>query len=165
MVNTPSQKLPGGRYSIRRRMVSAKTNSGGCHIADLPAHDNVTLTNHHWKLFWETLIFLQVTTISDITTACGSFFTQVAREVTQSYPSVFKWPCQWHHITQEHKLIICQILTASANHHYKLHQNFGAWITKPTTSRLYNQAGRVIYSGNVLGQWSSHSCIPRHCPL
>ena len=64
---------------------------------------NLELSNQQWKLFQETFIFLQVTMISDIITACGSYFTRAAREVKQSYPSVFKWPRQQHNITSAHK--------------------------------------------------------------
>ena len=44
-------------------------------------------------------------------------------------------------------------------------QPLGDWLTTPTTSREYHQAGEVIYSRNALGQWSSHSCISRQCWL
>ena len=80
-------RLEGG-WSVPRQPV------GDFHIAGLPACGNVTLTNHQCKLFRETFIFLQVTTIADITTACGSYFAREARAVTQSYLSVFKWPRQ-----------------------------------------------------------------------
>ena len=151
-------RLEGGWSAPRQRV-------GGFHIAELPARGNVTLTNYQWKLFRETFIFLQVTMTADITTACGSYFTREARAVTQSYQSIFKWPRQQHNITYKHKLISHQILTANTNRHYKTQQPLGAWITKPTTSRLYRQAGEVIYNGNALGQWASHSRIPRHHQL
>ena len=89
-----------------------------------------------------------------------SYFTREARAVTQSYPSIFKWPQQQHNITYEHKLIFRRNLTANTNCHYKIQLPLGAWITKPTTSRLYRRAGEVVYSGNALGQWASHSRIP-----
>ena len=97
MVNTPSQvgiRLEG-EWSLPQLQV------GGCHIADPPAHGNLVLS--------------PVEIIS-------RNFTHAARAVTQSYTSVFKWPRQQHHITQEHKLIFRQILTANTNHHYNLHQ-------------------------------------------
>ena len=151
-------QLEGG-WSVPRQWV------GGFHNAELLARRNVKLTNYQWTLFHETFILLQVTTITNITTACGSYFAQEAWAVTQSYPSIFKWPGQQHIITYKHKLIFRWILTANTNRHYKIQQPLGAWITKPTTSRLYHQAGEVIYSGNALGQWSSHSRIPRRHQL
>ena len=150
--------LEGGWSAPRQRV-------GDFHIAELPARGNVMLTNYQWKLYRETYIFLQVTTIANITTACGSYFNREARAVTQSYPSVFKWPRQQHNITYKHKLIFCQILTANTNRHYKIQQPLGPWNTKPTTSRLYHQTGEVVYSGNALGQWTSHSRMPRRHQL
>ena len=88
-------QLEGGRSAPLQQM-------GDCHIADLPAWRNLELSNQQWTLFLEIFIFLQVTTISDIITACSSYFTQESNKVTSSYPSVFKWPWQHHNITNAH---------------------------------------------------------------
>ena len=134
---------------------------GDCHIAELPARGNLLLSNQQWKLLREMFIFLQVTTISDIITARGGYFTQAASKVTPSYPSVFKWPRQQHNITNAHKSVFCQILAANINNRqYRLTQPLGARITTPNTIRKYCRAGDVVYCGNALGQWSSHSRIP-----
>ena len=124
-----------------------------CHIADLPGWGKLSLSNHLWKLFREMFISLQVTLISDITTACGGYFTPAASRVTPSYPSVFQWLQQQHNITSEHKTLFTQILAANITIcSYKLSQPLGAWITKPTTIRKYCKPRVVDYSRNALGQ-------------
>ena len=48
---------------------------GNFHIAELPVQASVTMNK---RMFRETYIFLQVTTIVGISTACGRYFTEAA---------------------------------------------------------------------------------------
>ena len=49
---------------------------GDFHIVELPERGNVT--TQMWELLRKTYIFIQVTTIADITTTCGRYFTEAA---------------------------------------------------------------------------------------
>ena len=54
--------------------------------------------------------------------------------------------------------IFTQILAANTNNsQYSLSTPLRAWITKPSTIRKYRKAGEVVYSRNILSQWSSYS--------
>ena len=55
-----------------------------------------------WKLFREMFIFLNITTIADIVTACGTFITKEAYVGTKSYESIHKWSRQQHCISNAH---------------------------------------------------------------
>ena len=116
------------------------------------------MTSKRWKLFWEAFILLQVTAIAGITTACSCYFTPAAIQVAPSYPSLFQWPQQKRNITRNGKLLFTQILAANTNNsQYSLSTPLRAWITKPSTIRKYRKAGEVVYSRNILSQWSSYS--------
>ena len=119
-----------------------------CHIADLPARGKLVLSNHQWKLFREAFIILWVTTISDIITACSGYFTPAASKVRPSHPSVFQLPRQQYNITNKHKSVFHQILAVNTNnHHHKLIQPLGAWITTSTTIRKYVNPARWYTAG------------------
>ena len=72
-------------------------------IANLPTRASITMLPRQWKLFREIFIYLNITTIADIVTACGQFIMKQAYEGTKSYESIHKWPRQQHFISKAHR--------------------------------------------------------------
>ena len=71
-------------------------------IANLLKRSSITMQPHKWKLFQEMFIYLNITTLADIVTACGQFITKEAYAGAKSYESIHKWPCQQHFISNPH---------------------------------------------------------------
>ena len=74
-------------------------------IAELPAKASINMQKRQWKLFREIFIYLNITTIADIVTACGKYITKEAKDGKKSYESIHKWPRQQHHISAKHREI------------------------------------------------------------
>ena len=72
-------------------------------IANLPTQASITMLPRQWKLFREMFIYLNITTIADIVTACGQFITKEAYAGIKSYESIHKWPRQQHFISKAHR--------------------------------------------------------------
>ena len=86
-----------------------------------------------WKLFRETEIFLQVTRIADVTTACSCYFTKAAILVTLSYPLRYQWLRQQHSITRQHKQLFSPIVAAyTIDGHTRFCHPLEAWTKLPT---------------------------------
>ena len=60
---------------------------------------SIAMQPRKWKLFREMFIYLNITTIVDIVTACGQFITKEAYKGIKSYESIHKWPRQQHFIS------------------------------------------------------------------
>ena len=112
-------------------------------IAYLLTRASITMQPRKWKLFWEMFIYLNITTIADIVTACGQFITKSAYTGAKSYESIHKWPHQQHFILdqtheQHHPAWLQETTTTpgsmdhSTNNHQTL-QNGGQQTPRPTT--------------------------------
>ena len=60
------------------------------------------MQQRQWQLFREMFIYLNITTLADIVTACGKFITKEAYQGAKSYESIHKWPRQQHFIFNNH---------------------------------------------------------------
>ena len=59
-------------------------------IAELPAKASINMQKHQWKLFREMFVYLNITTMADIVTACGQYITKEAEAGKKSYESINK---------------------------------------------------------------------------
>ena len=115
------------------------------------------MQSSQWKLFHEIFIYLNITTLADIVTACGKFITKEAYQGIKSYESIHKWPHQQHFISNAHRELWtkCKI-NITQRRSRQLRQPLGAWTTTPTTIQPYRMAGNKLLVQQKDGSWLQH---------
>ena len=61
------------------------------------------MQSSQWKIFCEMFIYLNITTLAEIVTACGKFITKEAYQGIKSYESIHKLPRQQRFISNTHR--------------------------------------------------------------
>ena len=135
-------------------------------IAELPTRAFIPMQPCQWKLFRKIFIFLNITTVADIVTACGYYITKEAYTGVKSYESNHKWPLQEHFISKAHRKLwtTCMtIITWQGSRH--LHIPLGAWITSPTTIRPHRMTGDILFTPQQDDSWLQRSwCLHQQQP-
>lgn len=92
-------------------------------------------------------LFLQVATVSDITTGCGQFITYAARHRTRdsTLPSIYTWPFQGQP-SQEHWNDWTLALKSISNDQFRLQQPLGKWVHNHHRHYFFDPPSNRIYS-------------------
>ena len=82
----------------------------GYFIAELPAKASINMQLRQWKLFREMFMYLNITTLANIVTACRKYITKEAYAGAKSYEAIHKWPRQQHSISLAHRELWSQCI-------------------------------------------------------
>ena len=154
MVDDPPLELLQGQHQARRRMDSStpmvrqllycqSTNESIHHHAATPVENLL-----------RKFIYLNITTIADIVTACRQFITKEAYAGAKSYESIHKWPHQQHFFSNTHSELWTNCMSnITRQGSRQLRQPMGAWTAAPTTIRPYRMAGDKLLVQQKDGSW------------
>ena len=126
-------------------------------LAKLPTRAFMTMQPHKWKIFYKMFIYLNITNIANIVTACGHYITKEAYTGVKSYESIHKCPHQQHFISKAHHELwtTCMTnITRQGSRH--LRQPLGVWITSPTTIRPHTMVDKKLFTQQQDGSWLQH---------
>ena len=128
VVNPPLELLQGHNIRLKGGWTAQLQRFNDYFIADLLIRASITMLPRQWKLFRKTFIYLNITTIADIVTACRQFITKGAYTGIKSYESINKWTCQQHFTSIAHRKLWANcMINITQQGSRQLGQPLGAW--------------------------------------